>query len=288
MQRNKRGAGLMAGLTSFWLGQRDPIAPGVTRLSGVRLSACLMLLMGPQLAGCDKGATPARYPLAADLARHPHAASFVGPGEAWREPAVLEGGTRVTMGDIALDAIAVEGREGVPPGMVIMQSAAEEGSDDARIWITLPTSFEECAHVEVELIEIEGLEGSGVLMTQLLCDRPTIPAERLSSTSLIRLDPAKHSAGLLWQGEGWSLNDRDLCLSYEVYSFRASVDAQRVEVMLDREVVATPRPGVAISCEAEAFAQASVEVIELVAPGPAPTGSDSKAVSAGDETAESD
>ena len=91
----------------------------------------------------------------------------------------------------------------------------------------------------------------------------------MSSTSLIRLNPAKHNADLLWQGEGWSLNDRDLCLSYEVYSFRASVDAQRVEVMLDREVIATEQTGVAISCEEEPFAQASVEVIVLVAPDPA-------------------
>jgi hypothetical protein len=138
---------------------------------------------------------------------------------------------------------------------------------EPRSWATLATSFQECARVEVELIEIEGLEQSGVLMTQLLCDRATIPAERLSSTALIRLDPSTRSAETLWQGEGWSLNDRELCLAYEVYSFRASKDASRVEVLLDREVIRTADPGVAVECQPEPFGQESIEVIELIRPG---------------------
>ena len=203
------------------------------------------------------------------MSRHPDAATFVGGEGDWRDPAVLEGGTKLKFGETELNAIAVTPPSGASPGLVLMEAEpTADGEHPApRSWASLPTSFQECARVEVELIEIEGLEQSGVLMTQLLCDRATIPAERLSSTALIRLDPGTRSAEVLWQGEGWSLNDRELCLAYEVYSFRASKDATRVEVLLDREVVRTAEPGVAVECEPEPFGQESVEVIELVRPG---------------------
>ena len=40
----------------------------------------------------------------------------------------------------------------------------------------------------------------------------------------------------------------------------------RVEVLLDREVIATPTPGMATDCRAEPFGQESIEVIQLARP----------------------
>jgi hypothetical protein len=217
------------------------------------------------MGACDKNAPNSRFPTPAEIARHPGAAALVSENPDWRPPPVLEGGQRVSIGDAQLDALAVAGREGGPPSLMIVE-ARREGQAPST-WLRLPTSFDSCTRMDVELIEIEGLEGSGILMTQLLCDRASIPFERLSSTSLIRLDHAERKGELLWQGEGWFVNNQDLCKAYEVYSFRASVDGQRVEVLLDREVIADQRPGVAVECQPEEFRQESIEIVELGVPG---------------------
>ena len=82
-------------------------------------------------------------------------------------------------------------------------------------------------------------------------------------------------AELLWQGEGWFINNQDICQAYEVYSFRASHDGARVQILLDREVIFDASSGVAVECEPEAFGQEPVEIVHLLRPEPSTGDSDS-------------